>query len=43
MIKEELNIIKVGGAVVEDEESLTGLLMSFSSLEVTSPECMSFL
>ncbi len=35
MIKEELNIIKVGGAVVEDEESLTGLLMSFSSLRGT--------
>lgn len=32
MIKEELNIIKVGGAVVEDEASLSGLLMSFSSL-----------
>ena len=32
MIKEELNIIKVGGAVVEDEESLEGLLMSFSSI-----------
>ena len=35
MIKEELNVIKVGGAVVEDEESLTGLLMSFSSLHGT--------
>ena len=35
MIKEELNIIKVGGAVVEDEESLSGLLMSFSSLRGT--------
>ena len=33
MIKESLNIIKVGGAVVEDEKSLTGLLMSFSSLK----------
>ena len=32
MIKEELNIIKVGGAVVEDEVSLEGLLMSFSSI-----------
>jgi acetylglutamate kinase len=32
MIKESLNIIKVGGAVVEDELSLSGLLMSFSSL-----------
>ena len=32
MIKEQLNIIKVGGAVVEDEKSLAGLLMSFSSL-----------
>ena len=32
MIKEELNIIKVGGAVVEDEETLSRLLMSFSSL-----------
>ena len=32
MIKEKLNIIKVGGAVVEDKKSLTGLLMSFSSL-----------
>ena len=32
MIKEGLNIIKVGGAVVEDETSLAGLLMSFSSL-----------
>ena len=32
MIKEGLNIIKVGGAVVEDEESLKGLLMSFSGL-----------
>ena len=31
MIKESLNIIKVGGAVVEDEKSLSGLLMSFSS------------
>ncbi len=33
MIKESLNIIKVGGAVVEDEKSLSGLLMSFSSLQ----------
>lgn len=32
MIKESLNIIKVGGAIVEDEKSLSGLLMSFSSL-----------
>ena len=32
MIKESLNIIKVGGAVVEDEKSLSGLLMSFSCL-----------
>lgn len=32
MIKESLNIIKVGGAVVEDERSLSELLMSFSSL-----------
>ena len=32
MIKESLNIIKVGGAVVEDKKSLSGLLMSFSSL-----------
>ncbi len=32
MIKEELNIIKVGGAIVEDEDSLKGLLMSFSGL-----------
>ena len=32
MIKESLNMIKVGGAVVEDEKSLSGLLMSFSSL-----------
>ncbi|MBO5634598.1 MAG: acetylglutamate kinase [Bacteroidales bacterium] len=31
-MKESLNIIKVGGAVVEDELSLSGLLMSFSSL-----------
>ncbi|MBR5175905.1 MAG: acetylglutamate kinase [Bacteroidales bacterium] len=31
-MKESLNIIKVGGAVVEDEKSLSGLLMSFSSL-----------
>ena len=35
MIREELNVIKVGGAVVENEESLTGLLMSFSSLKGT--------
>ena len=33
MIKEELNIIKVGGAIVENEDSLQGLLMSFSSLK----------
>ena len=33
MIKEKLNIIKVGGAIVEDETSLEGLLMSFSSLK----------
>lgn len=33
MIKESLNIIKVGGAVVEDEKALSGLLMSFSSLK----------
>ena len=33
MIKEGLNIIKVGGTVVEDETSLAGLLMSFSSLK----------
>ena len=33
MIKESLNIIKVGGAVVEDEKSLSSLLMSFSSLK----------
>ena len=33
MIKESLNIIKVGGAVVEDEKSLSGLLMSFSSIQ----------
>lgn len=32
MIREGLNIIKVGGAIVEDEESLQGLLMSFSGL-----------
>ncbi|MBR1926156.1 MAG: acetylglutamate kinase [Bacteroidales bacterium] len=32
-MKESLNIIKVGGAVVEDEGSLAGLLMSFSSLK----------
>ncbi len=32
MIKDELNIIKVGGAIVENEESLQALLMSFSSL-----------
>ncbi len=32
MIKVSLNIIKIGGAVVEDEKSLSGLLMSFSSL-----------
>ena len=32
MIREGLNIIKVGGAIVEDEESLKGLLMSFSGL-----------
>ena len=32
MIKDKLNIIKVGGAIVEDEESLQALLMSFSSL-----------
>ncbi|MBQ6254361.1 MAG: acetylglutamate kinase [Bacteroidales bacterium] len=32
-MKESLNIIKVGGAVVEDEKSLSGLLMSFSSLK----------
>ena len=33
MIKERLNIIKVGGAVVEDESALSSLLMSFSSLK----------
>lgn len=33
MIKEKLNIIKVGGPVVEDETSLESLLMSFSSLK----------
>ncbi len=33
MIKEKLNIIKVGGPVVENEDSLQGLLMSFSSLK----------
>lgn len=32
MIKDKLNIVKVGGAIVENEESLQGLLMSFSSL-----------
>ena len=32
MIREGLNIIKVCGAIVEDEESLKGLLMSFSGL-----------
>ena len=32
MIREGLNIIKVGGAIVEDEESLKDLLMSFSGL-----------
>ncbi|MBR7004313.1 MAG: acetylglutamate kinase [Bacteroidales bacterium] len=31
-MREGLNIIKVGGAIVEDEESLKGLLMSFSGL-----------
>ncbi|MGI5848168.1 MAG: acetylglutamate kinase [Candidatus Cryptobacteroides sp.] len=31
-MKEQLNIIKVGGPVVEDEDSLQSLLMSFSSL-----------
>ena len=33
MIKERLNIIKVGGAIVEDESALSALLMSFSSLK----------
>ena len=33
MIREPLNIIKVGGAIVENEESLDALLMSFSSLK----------
>ena len=33
MIKEQLSIIKVGGAIVENEETLSGLLMSFSSLK----------
>ena len=33
MIKDSLNIIKVGGAIVENEESLQSLLMSFSSLK----------
>lgn len=32
MIKEPLNIIKVGGAIVEKEESLQSLLMQFSSI-----------
>jgi acetylglutamate kinase len=31
-MKEQLNIIKVGGPVVEDEDSLQSLLMSFSGL-----------
>ena len=33
MIKDSLNIIKVGGAIVENEESLQSLLMSLSSLK----------
>lgn len=32
MIREKLNIIKVGGAIVENEETLQGLLMAFSSI-----------
>ena len=32
MIKEPLNIIKAGGAVVENEETLQVLLMQFSSI-----------
>ncbi len=31
-MKEKLNIIKVGGAIVENEDSLQALLMSFASL-----------
>jgi acetylglutamate kinase len=34
-MKEKLNIIKVGGAIVEDEASLQSLLMSFASLKGT--------
>jgi acetylglutamate kinase len=32
-MKEKLNIIKVGGAIVEDEASLQSLLMSFASMQ----------
>lgn len=32
MMKEALNIVKVGGAIVESEDSLQGLLKSFSGL-----------
>jgi acetylglutamate kinase len=32
MIREKLNIVKVGGAIVEDEAAIQSLLMSFSSL-----------
>ena len=32
MMKEKLNIVKVGGAIVENEESIQSLLMSFSAL-----------
>jgi acetylglutamate kinase len=32
-MKEKLNIIKVGGAIVEDEASLQSLLMSFAALK----------
>ena len=31
-MKEKLNIIKVGGTIVEEESSLSGLLMSFAAL-----------
>ena len=32
LMKEKLNIVKVGGAIVEKEESLAPLLKSFTAL-----------
>ena len=32
LMKEKLNIVKVGGAIVEKEESLAPLLKSFAAL-----------